>query len=299
MRSPTQFELETVFRVDAAEIIASKQKALMIHRSTDIKAAGNEVEKTFRSTLARRMPTGFYVGHGHVVDEDWRCSGQLDVIVADNFACPVLFRAQDDTEYFPYESVYAIGEVKSSYSANDIAVFSKKLVNLRSNLIREPTPNGFIPYARGRGMEIVGMNSSDRRDFKNPLFSFMLFVASDGITRHLKKELLGKPVDQLPSVICCLDKGVIGLARFVDEDFTGFHTTPEFARSYDDAGGYTEWSWWFNSDGDYVSSGALAYLYLLLLDHVHTCVLMPPNLMNYGRHVLEAGAPRWERVEAP
>lgn len=135
-----KFELELVFRSDAADILAARTKARMMHHGHDIRAAGDEVEISFRKLLCRKLPSLYYVGHGHIVDEDLHESPQLDVIIANNTGAPILFRAENGSEYFPYEGVYAIGEVKSSYdnSKRYFHSFSDTLRKIRTQLQREP-----------------------------------------------------------------------------------------------------------------------------------------------------------------
>ncbi len=57
-----KFELEQVFRSDAADILA----------------AGDEVEMAFRRVLRRKLPRSYYVRHGHIVDQELHQSPQLD-----------------------------------------------------------------------------------------------------------------------------------------------------------------------------------------------------------------------------
>ena len=134
-----KFELELVFRSDAADILAARTKARMMHHGHDFRAAGDEVEIAFRKLLSRKLPTLYYVGHGHIVDEQLHESSQLDVIIANNTGSPILFRAENGSEYFPFEGVYAFGEVKSSYenSKRYIHAFSDTLKKIRSQLHRE------------------------------------------------------------------------------------------------------------------------------------------------------------------
>lgn len=88
----SKLELERVLQRDAAEIVAARKKAQIIHRTQDIDIAGNEVERAVRNVIRRKLPTAYYVGHGHVVDSELVTSPQLDVIIADNTGAPILFQ---------------------------------------------------------------------------------------------------------------------------------------------------------------------------------------------------------------
>ncbi len=139
-----RFEFEQVLRSDAADIPAAREKARIMHHWHDIRAAGDEVEIAFRKVLRRKLPASYYVGHGHIVDQQLHVSPQLDVVIADNNGAPILFQAEDGSEYFPYEGVYAIGEVKTSYerSRRPIHTFTEQLTRIHAQLERkEPEPH--------------------------------------------------------------------------------------------------------------------------------------------------------------
>src|SRR5436305_12675023 len=93
-RKDLKFELELVFRSDAADILAAREKARIMHHGHDIHTAGDEVEITVRKVLGRKLPSLYYVGHGHIVDEQLHQSSQLDVIIANNTDAPILLRAE-------------------------------------------------------------------------------------------------------------------------------------------------------------------------------------------------------------
>lgn len=103
------------FTADAKEIMAAYERMKLIHSTGDIRASGDEVENKYRELIRKKLPQHFYTGHGHIVDFQLNLSSQLDIIISDNRAAPILFRTENGTEYFPYESVYAFGEIKSTY----------------------------------------------------------------------------------------------------------------------------------------------------------------------------------------
>lgn len=300
-KSNTYLELEKVFKVDAFEIFSAREKCLLVHRSGNIVAAGDQVESTVRKILAERFPTSSYVGQGHVVDSEWHTSGQLDIVISDSFGCPILFRTNNRTEYFPYESVYAIGEVKSTYEKTDnISSFVKKIEFIKSQLHRERTDPGFISTGRGRGFQLMGTTSSDRRPYKNPLFSFMLFVNSDKLRpADLKKVFSSHPIDRLPCITCFLDRGVVVYSRFTSRgEYAGAHEMPEFAKYYQENEMFSDWVWLDNKDNDYRTSHPLAHLYFLLSSHIRNCMLTPPDLQQYSSHLLARGKNWWKPLSS-
>lgn len=296
-KTDVKFELEQVFLLDAADIIAARQRSLVIHHATNIDAAGDEVEVAVRRALTRRLPGGIYVGQGHIIDENCSCSGQLDVIIADTFGCPIFFQSENGTEFFPYESVYAVGEVRSSYrSIDDIEGFVQKLQKVKEGLKRDLTPPEFLSTGRGRGFQMVGMLSMDRRPFKNPLFSFMIFVDSRKFSpKHIRDIYKSRKPSQVPNILCFLDRGVVAFARFDGAgQFAGVHYEPQFASFYEEPAMKSRWIWLHSEHERYASATHLGWLYFTLSSHIRNCMLMPPDLMKYGQHVLSVGNPAYE-----
>src|SRR6266550_9409493 len=135
-----RLKMEKVLQSDAAEIVAAREKSRLIHGTKNINASGDEVERVVRRILRRKLPQLYHVGHGHIVDSSGSNSPQLDVVLTDNSQSPVLFEAENGTQYFPYEAVYAVGEIKSTYykAEHPIEAFANTLKTIRNTLQRDP-----------------------------------------------------------------------------------------------------------------------------------------------------------------
>ncbi|HJQ33142.1 MAG TPA: DUF6602 domain-containing protein [Pyrinomonadaceae bacterium] len=278
-----KLELAKVLQKDAEEIFAAREKALLIHASRDIDAAGDEVEMAVRKVIRRKLASKYYVGHGHILDAELTTSPQLDVVLADNSGAPILFRAENGTEYFPYESVYAIGEVKSSYYNNKkyVHTFCDTLKRIKANLKREATPLSYVSpdFNLGSVFRVTG-----KKPYRNPLFSFMLFVRSNDFHPDQLKELYSTlPQSELPNVICLLDKGmVINMHYRLDaaghESFS-LNIIPEFNKAM----GTEPSRWLFLPMGtaDERMGAHLGHLIFMLSEHLKYCALMPPKLFTY------------------
>lgn len=140
-----KLDIPAIFKSEANEMIKAREGAIQIH-GTDIRAAGNEVEMSVRAYLKRMLPSRYYVTHGHLIDINGEVSSQLDVIVADNSNIPSLMTTMDGTEYIPIDSVYAIGEIKSTYYKSEkyIEGFSNVISDIRNRLYHEEIPNTVI-----------------------------------------------------------------------------------------------------------------------------------------------------------
>jgi hypothetical protein len=140
------FKINEVYQAEVDRLLNSRNKSRTIHKSGNIAASGDELEEPFRAVLRRRLPSKFFIGHGHIVDQELNVSPQFDVIIADNNATPILFEGENGLQYFPWESVYAIGEVKSTYveSKRPIETFAKNIRTLKQRLKRENTPSNYL-----------------------------------------------------------------------------------------------------------------------------------------------------------
>lgn len=168
------FPITKVYHEDVQALLSSRRAGAVIHSTGDIRASGDETEIALRHFLRKRLPQKYLVGHGHVVDRFLTVSPQCDVIIADNSATPVLLEGKDGLQYFPYESVYAIGEVKATYyqSGRPISAFSNTIKEIKENLKRDAVPPEYI----GNGISLgKGFKNSDFRPYKNPLLCFMFF----------------------------------------------------------------------------------------------------------------------------
>ncbi len=295
MRSRTlpRLEFEKVLRADAAEIFAAREKAQIIHQGKDIDAAGDEVEMAVRRVIRRKLPNSYYVGHGHIVDSELTQSPQLDVIIADNSDAPILFATENGTEYFPYESVYAVGEVKSTYyrSRNEVEKFVNTVAHIKSKLNREPTPPTYM--GSGINMDFPMARLSANVPYRNPLFSFMVFVkANDFRVEDVAQLYASRPVGELPNILCFLDSGVLVHLTLSMQDGGSvliLNPVPEWVKEPklkpDERTG-----WFFNEHSPAVSFG---HLYLTLMSHLQRTQLYSPDLMKYLQSFLNANLGRY------
>ena len=108
------FDLSRAFASDASELAQAHERAKIAHPS-NIRAAGDEVEEAVRSYLQRMLPPSYRVTKGHVIDRTGAVSPQLDIVITDSRGFASLMTTSDGTEYIPFTSVHAVGEIKSTY----------------------------------------------------------------------------------------------------------------------------------------------------------------------------------------
>jgi hypothetical protein len=284
----SKLELAKVLQSEANEIISARDKAEVLYGTKDIRAAGNEVEKAVRDVLRRKLSAIYHVGHGHIADSTWTTSPQLDVIIADNLGAPELLCSGDGTQYFPYESVYAIGEIKTTYykSKKYIHEFSDKIAWIRSTLQRESNKqslSGWSDLASKMDLPESIYGSS------NPLFAFMLFVdAGDFVIDDIRDLYATKEHRALPNILCFLNKGVIqfklegqwvnGHSWSFDSLHTGLSEEVNLMQQSGQSG-----HWYFNQFEGVEGQGGttLGFLVALLSSFLKRCRLIEPDMYAY------------------
>jgi hypothetical protein len=212
------FSLDKAYCADARRLLDARDRCAIHHGAGDLKASGVPVETAVREFLTRRLPPQYHVSHGHIVDTGLATSPQIDVIVSDNETTPILFEGDDGTNYVPYEAVYLIGEIKTSYqrSSRYVQVFTETNRKILTTMTRVPTPANYL----GSGIVLgKGLSTGITVPYQNPHFSFMLFVDSGDFDKDdLLEHYSTSPHEYLPNVVCFLDGKVLTKSDLVAKD---------------------------------------------------------------------------------
>lgn len=277
-----QMEITRVLMSDAKRLFDARERCATIHHTKDTDAAGDEVEVAVRNVIRQKVPASYHVGHGHIVDATLAVSPQFDVIISDSSA-PVLFTTENGSEYFPYESVHAIGEVKSTYQKGHMAKFVEATRKVKQVLKREPAPPNYIGNGVFLGQNISG---TEPRPYRNPIFSFMLFVNGEEYDSPKEQELFRTTdIALLPNVTCLLDRGIIVNARIDTQGDTGqsslgpVNITPEFNDQL--VKGFSRWCFVPFGDDSTRTGSNLGFLWLALMSHLEASILMRPPMLTY------------------
>jgi hypothetical protein len=273
-----KLDIPAVFKSDAEDLLKARESAILIH-GTDIRAAGNEVEISVRAYFKRILPPRYYVTHGHLIDINGEVSPQLDIIIADNFNIPSLMTTKDGTEYIPIDSVYAVGEIKSTYYKSEkyIEGFSDVLNDIKNRLFHEEIPNTAIDGIKDDTLlRDIALAKGNR--VLNRIFSFMVFVSGgDFAFEDVAPFYNSRPKALLPNVSVLLNLGVIIYGTMNQNGFS-FHRYPEDEKGVDA-------DWFFspfpeNETGS-MEGNHLGYLYYNLLEHLSNSYLEPPSFKNF------------------
>lgn len=292
---PRSLDISGVFRDDAEEISAARGRAKKIHRTGDIRTAGDEVEKAVRDYLKRMLPARCYVTHGHLIDPDGNTSPQLDVIVADNSSLPSLLTTRNGTEYVPVTSAFAIGEIKSTYASHHYKELRDKLETIHSNLRRPLVKNTRYGGLSGQTVLTHLKYPSDLK-YLNRLYSF-LFCVDAGTFRFDKiaSMLRSSRQEHLPTLSVFLNSGIVQYSGVVDGTFMPYRNAMDATDSDADWCFYTgAWEGKASMEGTH-----LAHFYSQLLGHIADSDLPRPRVHDYIRDLrwVDGRSIRWARQE--
>jgi len=267
--------IPAIFKSDANDMIKSREDAIRIH-GTNIRAAGDEVEMSVRDYLLRMLPPRYYVAQGHLVDVSGNASSQLDVIISDNFNLPSLQTTKDGTRYIPIDSVYTVGEIKSTYKKSNrpIETFSGTIKDISENLQHLEILN--TAY-EGVNTDTLLRDATLEKNNRvlNRIFYFCIFInGGDFHFEDISSFYSSQPPKQLPNIVVILDKGLILRASILGPSIV-INRYPEDSRNDQE-------DWYFvpfsNENGGSLEGNHLGYLYYTIVEHLVNSYLEPPSL---------------------
>lgn len=270
-------DIAKLFRDEAEKLKKARERCRDLH-DNDVRAAGNEVEIPVRNFFQQMLPKRFCVTHGHLIDRNGTKSAELDIIISDNTSIPSLFTAEDGTHYVPVDSVYAVGESKSTFCTVHVEQFAKKLRSIREDLVRPLVKNTFYGgLTDGTSLRDIVLGRPHK--YLNPLFSFMVFVSGGGVCDNtLKKAFTATAREDLPGMTALLDKAVVSYAKIDGQKYS--------VEKYPYLTDRSEHAWYIlplhgNSQTGSVEGNHLAMVYYGLLEHLNQTFLEPPDLLPY------------------
>lgn len=275
-----KISIDTFFNFEAEGIDIAHKQVKLIHNTGDIRASGNQLEIAIRNFFRKKLPEKYYISNGHVVDTSLRASPQLDLIIADNFKTPILYTTYDDTEYLTYESIYSYAEVKSSWDKKYLTEFIVTNERFGNFLSRKSVSPNFINTG-GKGFELDVPTT--KNPFQNPILTFIFFGQSDNFSyEDITAQYKNIPWKFLPNVLCLFDKGLIVNINkpSLDKGVVKINLYPAFVEDDKDD---NEWIFLETNK----KRSAIGTLYYIVLEHLNTCVLGYPNMLEYMEKIFE------------
>jgi hypothetical protein len=275
-----RLELLRTMQAEAESLIAARNKSIVVHHAKNIVSAGNIVERSVREVLYKRLPKKYHVGQGHLVNPLLMTSPQFDIIISDNDRFPILFTDENGTEWFLYESVYAVGEVKSTYDRN-----KKQIEGFSENISRTKTE--FHWPKRKVVANVRGKNAKQAQNAVSidQLFSFMIFVSSGDFKVADLKDLYSKtPINNLPNLIYFVDRGVLLNMKFNSADYPmEMNLYPEAAEKIGLVDYKSKWCFRaFRDEDEEIGLGVAFFTFFyLLMTHLGNSDLPRSSLLSY------------------
>lgn len=246
------------------EINEAKRKSSTIHSAGNIKSSGDEVENLIREKISLFLPERYMVKQGHVVNSEGKVSNQFDIIIFDRLNTPKFFESQNDTVFYPIESVLAVGEIKKTLRKGDMIEIGQKIKFLKVDMKRQLIKNSVF----GGNMtdetlmsDMVAMRTD--RKYKNPLFSFIFSIDEEKI-----EDIIIDDVKYMPNDVYVLNYGYF---LYGDIDNKTVVAKIEDEEPIMDT--------WLEIRKQGVI--CLAMMFNQLIDHLNKCQIEPFSISNY------------------
>ena len=272
------FDLNRAFASDASELAQARERAKIAHPS-NIRAAGDEVEEAVRSYLQRMLPPSYRVTKGHVIDRTGAVSPQLDIVITDSRGFASLMTTSDGTEYIPFTSVYAVGEIKSTYYKSEAPLGKMHEVLRKLAAMERPLVENTLHGGMSGESLMSDMARPSRHRYFNNLFSFLFCVdAGDFAFGDVKPLLADSDASHLPNMTVLLNMGTVFYSRREVTQSAGYLPYPNEKAD-------PNCDWCFVS-GNPVPPGTaagahLSMLWSALIAHLSESYLEPPNATSY------------------
>ncbi len=282
-----KLDIPKIFKSEAENIIKTREKAISIHGTGDIKAAGNEVEIEVRKFFKRMLPKNTYVTNGHIIDKEGNISPQLDVIIADNSNIPSLMTTKDETEYIPIESVYAIGEIKSTYYKSNkyFQEFSNTISLIKDKMHYEEIKNTAYMGKIGNNTTMRDIYLGSRNKYLNKLYTFIIFIDKGDFNISDLSDFYSKTkINIIPNCSIILNEGAL---VYISIKNTIIHERyPDQKENDHDY----EWNLVpFSIDQDNsgsIEGNHLSFLYYTLINHISNSFLERPDFSQYNAKMM-------------
>jgi len=274
-----KLSIDSFFNSEADHIRIAQSQVKLIHNSGGINSSGIQFEVAVREFFKLKLPNKYYISNGHIIDKSLKTSPQLDLIIADNFKTPILYKTLDESEYLTYESIYSYAEIKSSWDKKHIKDFVITSQRIDKFLSRDAVSPNFIDTG-GKGVKLDIPTTANSK--KNPLFTFMFIGNSSKFSfKHITEHYEQVDWKFLPNIICLFDKGIIVNINklLLNSNELKINLYPEFVDNKEE----NEWVL-LNYDKE---RSTLGTLYYIILEHLNSCTLGYPDMLYYMQQIFE------------
>jgi len=122
------YNVQEVFKRVSSKMRAEFEEACAAVSHPTIK--GDNSEKIVHNFLKKYLPKSLDITSGIIIDSDGNSSKQIDIIITDAHATPILFEG-DESRVVPVEPVYAVIEVKSNLTSSMIPAIIENMLSVK------------------------------------------------------------------------------------------------------------------------------------------------------------------------
>lgn len=286
------FELSNVYKTYAEFLLQSDSVARLLHNHANINATGNQIEISLRKLLSDLLPNKVHIGQGHIVDQKGSISYQQDLMISENLNSKSILKTLDETEFIPFESVYATCEIKKAWSKKTFNSTIKSIKHNKTKLSREDVSSNRI--IGGGAISIESNRSYSKYPKRNSLFSMAFSIDYD---KQVKTNAFVDFYNDrskwslLPNIVVILKKGIYMLIdeRASNSNSLSIKLYPEFESENEDCAWY-----FFAEDENYGLN--LALMVFILMQHIDDTILDNPSYLKYGLSMLKINANSLSKV---
>lgn len=275
-----KFELSQVYKTYADQLLLAASISGVLLDSANMDSAGEQIEGSLRKLLADLLPERVSVSHGHIVDKNAKISNQQDILIAESFYSRSLIKSLDGTEFYPYEAIFASGEVKKTWSQSKLIAALDAIQRIKQDLKRHPVPADHIES----GSSFIKLNQNiTKNPCRNPLFTFTFSIDFDtSYTPDKIAKVYAEPTNKndLPNISIVLKRGIFVCIseEQVNHGNLEIKLYPEFT---DDS---EKCRWVFIKMEPHES---FAYLIFMITQHLNDTILEKVATMDYGATMIE------------
>lgn len=275
-----RFELTNVYKTYVDQLRLSSTISNILLDSTNIDSAGEQIESSLRILLRNLLPDRVSVTHGYLVDKKMNISYQQDILLAESFYTKSLIKSLDGTEFFPYEAIFASGEVKKTWSHEKLIPAIKSIKRNRGGLERFPIPADVM----STGSNFIKVSEPiTESGCRNPLFCFTFSIDYDSKYDEGKLMKIYAETDKwkyLPNISVILNRGIVVCVdkEKLSAGELSIMLYPEFIDTFE------KYSWILLTLSPEQN---LAYLIFTLTQHINDTILEKVSSMDYGKSLIE------------
>jgi hypothetical protein len=196
-----QLDLAEVFRRVQQQMLADLAVGRLFEHAS---SAGAATEHHWIQLFERYLPKRYRSAPAFVIDSDGHRSRQIDIAIFDNLYSPPLF-PHASGQHVPAESVYAVFEVKPTFSRQWLRDAAEKAASVRA--------------LRRTSVSVIAAGHRRRAIQPSPILAGLLATSSvwtpSTFSANLRRALASLPASQRLDLGCSLEHGAFEQARSV------------------------------------------------------------------------------------